>query len=166
LVWARVEGEKKAEEKKRRRGGRRTDDTGLVGGDGGALDADVGAEDGICGVDGDLVVGGVAVLDAEVKVLDVEVEEGEDELVLDVLPDDPAKEEKGSELRRVGDREESRNDVAAPRTWSFHHRPSRRRGWRQRSSATWCVARESGERGKGGKQLMIRASAWEKESEK
>ena len=40
-------------------------------------------------VDGDLVVGRVAVLDAEVVVLQVDVEVREDQLVLDELPDDP-----------------------------------------------------------------------------
>ena len=38
---------------------------------------------------GDLVVGGVAVLDAEVVVLQVDVEVRQDQLVLDELPDDP-----------------------------------------------------------------------------
>ena len=41
------------------------------------------------GVDGDLVVGGVAVLDAEVVVLQVDVEVRQDQRVLDELPDDP-----------------------------------------------------------------------------
>jgi hypothetical protein len=36
--------------------------------------------DGVGGVDGDLVVGGVAVLDAEVVVLQVDVEVGQDQL--------------------------------------------------------------------------------------
>jgi hypothetical protein len=40
------------------------------------------------GVDGDLVVGGVAVLDAQVVVFQVDVEVGQDQLVLDELPDD------------------------------------------------------------------------------
>jgi hypothetical protein len=39
-------------------------------------------------VDGDLVVGGVAVLDAEVVVVELDVEVREDQLVLDELPDD------------------------------------------------------------------------------
>ena len=42
----------------------------LVGGDGGALDADAVLLDGVGGIDRDLVVGGVAVLDAEVVILD------------------------------------------------------------------------------------------------
>ena len=41
------------------------------------------------GVDGDLVVGLVALLDAEVVVEQVDVEIGMDQLVLDELPDDP-----------------------------------------------------------------------------
>jgi hypothetical protein len=40
------------------------------------------------GIDGDLVVGGVALLDAEVVVEQVDVEVGQDQLVLDELPDD------------------------------------------------------------------------------
>ena len=40
------------------------------------------------GVDGDLVVGLVAVLDAEVEIEQVDVEIGMDQLVLDELPDD------------------------------------------------------------------------------
>ena len=40
-------------------------------------------------VDGDLVVGAVALLDAEVVVLQVDVEVGQDQLLLDEVPDDP-----------------------------------------------------------------------------
>ena len=40
------------------------------------------------GVDGDLVVGGVAVLDAQVVVLQVDVEVGQDQLLFDERPDD------------------------------------------------------------------------------
>ena len=40
-------------------------------------------------VDRDLVVRGVAALDAEVVVLELDVEVGQDQLVLDELPDDP-----------------------------------------------------------------------------
>ena len=39
-------------------------------------------------VDGDLVVGLVAVLDAEVEIFQVDVEIGQDQLLLDELPDD------------------------------------------------------------------------------
>ena len=42
----------------------------------------------VCRVDGDLVVGLVARLDAEVVVLEIEIEVGMDQLVLDQLPDD------------------------------------------------------------------------------
>ena len=45
--------------------------------------------DRVGGVDGDLVLGGVAALDAEVVVLELDVEVGQDQLVLDELPDDP-----------------------------------------------------------------------------
>ncbi|MNE91089.1 hypothetical protein D3C80_1886600 [compost metagenome] len=40
-------------------------------------------------VDRHLVVGGVAVFHAEVVVVEVQVQIGEDQLVLDPLPDDP-----------------------------------------------------------------------------
>jgi hypothetical protein len=40
-------------------------------------------------VDRDLVVGGVAVLDAEVEVVELQVQVREDQLILDELPDDP-----------------------------------------------------------------------------
>ena len=63
-------------------------DTGLVGGDGGTLDADVVLLDGMGSVDGDLVVGGISVLHAQIVVLDVDVQEGQDKLFLDHLPDD------------------------------------------------------------------------------
>ena len=43
-------------------------------------------EDRVGGVDGHLVVGGVAVREPEVVVLDREVEVGEDELLLDLGP--------------------------------------------------------------------------------
>ena len=64
-------------------------DPGLVRGDGGALDADAVPLDGVGGVDRDLVVGGVAVLDAQVVVLQLDVEVGQDQLLPDLLPDDP-----------------------------------------------------------------------------
>lgn len=63
-------------------------DSCLVGGDSCALHADLVLLDGFGGVDGDLVVGFVAVLETQVVVLEVDVEVLVDELVLDVLPDD------------------------------------------------------------------------------
>ena len=60
----------------------------LIGGDGGALDTDGVLLDGLGGINSDLVVGLVAVLEAEVVVLEVDIEVGVDELVLDALPDD------------------------------------------------------------------------------
>lgn len=60
----------------------------LVWCDGGTLDADRVLLDGLGGVDGDLVLGGITVLQAEIVVLQVNVEVRVDELVLDILPDD------------------------------------------------------------------------------
>src|SRR3954463_730725 len=64
-------------------------DARLVRRDGRALDPDAVALDGLGRVDRDLVVGLVALLDAEVVVLQVDVEVREDQLILDELPDDP-----------------------------------------------------------------------------
>jgi hypothetical protein len=61
--------------------------SGLIGGDGGALDSNLAGLDSFGGVDSDLIVGGISVLHAEIEVLDVEVQMGVDELVLDHLPD-------------------------------------------------------------------------------
>lgn len=63
-------------------------DTSLIGGDGGTLDTDLVLLDGLGGVNGDLVVGLVTVLETEIIVLQVDIEVGIDELVLDGLPDD------------------------------------------------------------------------------
>lgn len=63
-------------------------DSRLIRSDGGALDADFALLDGLCSFNSDLVLSFISVLDAEVEVEDVEVEEGEDEMVLDGLPDD------------------------------------------------------------------------------
>ena len=64
-------------------------DARFVGGDGRALDADPVLLDRVRGVDGHLVVGLVAVLDAEVVVVEVDVQVGQDQRFLDELPDDP-----------------------------------------------------------------------------
>lgn len=50
------------------------------------LDTDAVLEDSLGGVDGDLVVGLVAVLEAEVIVLEVDVEERQDQVLLDLVP--------------------------------------------------------------------------------
>src|SRR6185295_725498 len=64
-------------------------DAGFVGGDGGAFDADAVRLDRLGGLDGDLVPGLVAVLDAEVEIEEVDVEMAPDQLVADEVPDDP-----------------------------------------------------------------------------
>ncbi len=60
----------------------------LVGRDGRAFDADAAGLDRVGRVDRHLVVGGVAMLDREVEILQVDVEIGVDQLVADELPDD------------------------------------------------------------------------------
>ena len=64
-------------------------DSGFVGGDGRTLDAHLALLDGLGSVQGHLVVRLVSVFDAEVEVLDVEVKVGMDQLVFDILPEDP-----------------------------------------------------------------------------
>ena len=61
----------------------------LIRGDGGALDAGAVLLDRVRGVNGDLVIGGVTMGDAEVVVLQVHVEIGVDQPVFDELPNDP-----------------------------------------------------------------------------
>ena len=60
----------------------------LVRGDRGAFHADAILLDGIRGIDGDLVIGLVTVFDTEIIVFEVDVEVGENELLLDESPDD------------------------------------------------------------------------------
>lgn len=50
------------------------------------LDSNTVLDDGLSSVRGDLVVGLVAVLESKVVVLDVDIEEGDDQLVLDLVP--------------------------------------------------------------------------------
>jgi len=61
----------------------------LVGRDGRALHADAELLDRVGGIDGDLVLRLVALLDAEVVIPEVDVEIGQDQLFLDEGPDDP-----------------------------------------------------------------------------
>src|SRR3984957_2865110 len=61
----------------------------LVRRDRGALDAHAVALDGVGRVHRDLVIGGVPLLDREVVVLQVDIQVGQDQLVLDELPDNP-----------------------------------------------------------------------------
>lgn len=63
-------------------------DSRLVGRDRGTLDSDRIPLDGLRRIDRDLVVGLVSVLQPQVVVLQLDVQVGEDEPVLDVLPDD------------------------------------------------------------------------------
>jgi hypothetical protein len=60
----------------------------FVGRDGGALDADAVLLDGVGRVDRHLVGGLVAILDRQVVIVEVHIEVGVNQLVLDVLPDD------------------------------------------------------------------------------
>lgn len=62
--------------------------SGLIGSDGGALDSDRVLLDGLGGINGDLVVGLITVLETEIIVLEVDIKVRVDELVLDRLPDD------------------------------------------------------------------------------
>lgn len=62
--------------------------TGLIWGDGGALDTDGVLLDGLSGINSNLVVGLITVLKTEIVVLEVDIEVWVDELVLDILPDD------------------------------------------------------------------------------
>jgi hypothetical protein len=64
-------------------------DAGFVRRDGRAFHGDAVFLGGFGRVDGHLVVGGVAVLDREVVILQVDVEIGEDQALLDERPDDP-----------------------------------------------------------------------------
>src|SRR6202451_2427314 len=63
-------------------------DPRLVWGDGCAFDANADRLDRLGGVDRDLIVCGVAVLDREIVVLEVDVQIGMDKLVANQLPDD------------------------------------------------------------------------------
>ena len=62
---------------------------GFIRRNGGALDADAVLLDRVGRVDGDLIVGLVAVLHPKVVVFELHIEERVDQFVLDVLPDDP-----------------------------------------------------------------------------
>ncbi|ABC91098.1 NADP-dependent isocitrate dehydrogenase protein [Rhizobium etli CFN 42] len=63
-------------------------DAGFIRRDRCALDTDAVFLDGVGGVDRHLVVGGVAIFDREVVIVDIEVEIRMDQLILDELPDD------------------------------------------------------------------------------
>ena len=64
-------------------------DTRLVRSDGGAFDADTVFLDSVRCIDRPLVVGGIAVLDRQVVVAQVDVQVRVDEAIFDELPDDP-----------------------------------------------------------------------------
>jgi hypothetical protein len=55
---------------------------------GSALDSDIVLFNSICAVDGDLIVGFITVLDTQVKRLQLDVEERQDEFVFDRVPND------------------------------------------------------------------------------
>lgn len=54
--------------------------TGLIGGDGGALDTDTVLLDGLGGINGDLVIGLITVFDTEIVVLEVDIEVRQNQL--------------------------------------------------------------------------------------
>ena len=64
-------------------------DPPLVGGYGGALDGNADLLGLFGGIDRDLVLGGIAALDAEIVIEQVDVQIGQDQLLLDEIPDDP-----------------------------------------------------------------------------
>src|SRR3546814_2729335 len=76
-------------------------DPRLVGGDRRAFDADAMLLDRVRGIDGDLVVGAVAFLDAEVVIMQVDVEIGKDQAFANPLPDDPRSEEQPYEIQSL-----------------------------------------------------------------
>ena len=63
--------------------------SGLIGSNGGTFDTDLTLFDGISGIDGDLVICGISIFHAQIKIFDREVEEGENKFILDSLPDNP-----------------------------------------------------------------------------
>src|SRR3546814_10177684 len=64
-------------------------DARFVGSDRRAFHADAIFLDRVRGIDGDLVVGAVALLDTKVVIMKVDVEIGKDQPLTDPLPDDP-----------------------------------------------------------------------------
>ena len=62
--------------------------TGGIGGDGGALHGHTILPRGLGGFHGDAVLGGVALLQAQVVILRAELHKRQDEFVLDHLPED------------------------------------------------------------------------------
>jgi len=63
--------------------------SGLVRGDGGTFDSDVVLLNGVGSVNCNLIVGSITVFDAQIKILDIDIQKGQDQLFLDHLPDDP-----------------------------------------------------------------------------
>lgn len=63
-------------------------DSGFIWSDGGAFDSNFAFSNGVSGIDGDLVVGGISMFHAKVEVLNIEVKERVDELIFDGFPDD------------------------------------------------------------------------------
>ena len=63
-------------------------DAGLIGGDGGAFDGDAHLFGFFGRVDGDLIIGTIAFFHAQIVIEQVDIEIGQDQLVLDELPYD------------------------------------------------------------------------------
>lgn len=51
-------------------------DSGFVRSDCGTFDSDLAFFDGICSIDGDLIVGCISVFDTEIEIFDIEIKEG------------------------------------------------------------------------------------------
>ena len=62
--------------------------SGFIGGDGGTLNSDFAVLDSFGGIKRHFVVSFISKFHSQIEVLDVEVKEGVDELVLDLLPED------------------------------------------------------------------------------
>jgi hypothetical protein len=70
--------------------GRRTFDSSLIRSDGGTFDSNIVLLNSVGSINRDLIVGLVTIFHAQVEILDIDVQKGQDQLLLDHLPDDPS----------------------------------------------------------------------------